>query len=184
MPTISPPTHADSWPRRDECLAAIDRDGFTILPHLLPQGMIDCANAYIDECCARFDREERDHPRYTETNIVEHDPVFREFLLYLPALQLSYDVFGPMFHLGQDKWTRKFRADEGMSLNWHSDGPLGFPEIDGRCPLHTLRFGYFMSDITHDDSGTLEEIRSNSRCGGGRAAAIAGGSAAKPTPLK
>ena len=75
--------------------------------------MIDRANAYIDECCARFDREERDHPRYTETNIVEHDPVFREFLLYLPALQLSYDVFGPMFHLGQDKWTRKFRVDEG-----------------------------------------------------------------------
>ena len=33
-----------------------------------------------------------------------------------------------------------------------------------------------------DDSGTLEEIRSNSRCVGGRAAAIAGGSAAKPTP--
>ena len=74
MPTISPPTHPDSWRRRDECLAAIDRDGFTILPHLLPQGMIDCANAYIDECCARFDREERDLPRYTETNIVEHDP--------------------------------------------------------------------------------------------------------------
>ena len=182
MPTISPPTHADSWRRRDECLAAIDRDGFTILPHLLPQGMIDGANAYIDECCARFDREERDHPRYTETNIVEHDPAFREFLLYLPALQLSYDVFGPMFHLGQDKWTCKFRADEGMSLNWHLDGPLGFPEIVGRCPLHTLRFGYFMSDITHEDSGTLEEIRSNSRCVGGRAAAIAGGSAAKPTP--
>ena len=127
-------------------------------------------------------REERDHPRYTETNIVEHDPAFREFLLYLPALQLSYDVFGPMFHLGQDKWTCKFRADEGMSLNWHLDGRIGFPEIVGRCPLHTLRFGYFMSDITHDDSGTLEEIRSNSRCGGGRAAAIAGGSAAKPTP--
>jgi hypothetical protein len=135
MPTISPPTHADSWPRRDECLAAIDRDGFTILPHLLPQGMIDCANAYIDECCARFEREERDHPRYTETNIVEHDPAFREFLLYLPALQLSYDVFGPMFHLGQDKWTCKFRADEGMSLNWHLDGPLGFPESSAaaRC---------------------------------------------------
>ena len=135
MPTISPPTHADSWRRRDECLAAIDRDGFTILPHLLPQGMIDCANAYIDECCARFDREERDPPRYTETNIVEHDPAFREFLLYLPALQLSYDVFGPMFHLGQDKWTCKFRADEGMSLNWHLDGPLGFPKSSAaaRC---------------------------------------------------
>ena len=173
MTTDAAPAKNATWPRRDEhgltdaqrddCLAAIDRDGFTILPHLLPQDMIDRANAYIDECCARFDREERDHPRYTETNIVEHDPVFREFLLYLPALQLSYDVFGPMFHLGQDKWTRKFRASEGMSLKWHSDGPIGFPEVDGRCPLHTLRFGYFMSDATHDDSGTLEVIRGSHR---------------------
>ena len=106
MTTATAPAPTDTWPRRnehglsdqqrDECLAAIDRDSFVILPHLLPQDMIDRANAYIDECCARFDREERDHPRYHETNIVEHDPVFREFLLYLPALQLSYDVFGPM----------------------------------------------------------------------------------------
>ena len=27
--------------------AQFDRDGFTILPHLLPQDMIDRANAYI-----------------------------------------------------------------------------------------------------------------------------------------
>ena len=30
----------------------------------------------------------------------------------------------------------------------------------------------------------LKKIRSNVRCGGGRAAAMAGGSAAKPTPLR
>ena len=176
MTTATTSAQNETWPRRDEhglsdqqrddCLAAIDRDSFVVLPHLMPQDMIDRANAYIDQCCSRFDREERDHPRYHETNIVEHDPVFREFLLYLPALQLSYDVFGPMFHLGQDKWTRKFRVDEGkdpMSLTWHSDGPLGFPEVNGYAPLHTLRFGYLMSDSTHGDSGTLEVIRGSHR---------------------
>ena len=50
-----------------------------------------------------------------------------------------------------------------MSLTWHSDGPLGFPEVNGYAPLHTLRFGYFMSDTTHGDSGTLEVIRGSHR---------------------
>ena len=108
MTTATAPAPTDTWPRRnehglsdqqrDECLAAIDRDSFVILPHLLPQDMIDRANAYIDGCCARFDREERDHPRYHETNIVEHDPVFREFLLYLPALRPEQPLRHPAHH--------------------------------------------------------------------------------------
>jgi hypothetical protein len=73
-----------------------------------------------------------------ETNIVEQDPVFRELLSFRPAMQLCYDVFGPLFHLGQDKWTRKYRQadmpgglDGTESIGWHSDGPIGFPEIEG-----------------------------------------------------
>ena len=154
---------------RDECLAHIDEDSYVVLPRKLPQDMLDRANAHIDAYCASISEEKRADEKfsgYTETNIVELDPVFREYLMYLPALQLSYDVFGPMFHLGQDKWTRKYRRPEGrdpIAVNWHSDGPLGFPEVDGRCPLHTLRFGYFLSDATHDDCGTLEVIRGSHR---------------------
>lgn len=148
--------------QRDACLERIDQDSYAVLPVMLPQSMIDRANAYIDAYCEKVDEAERAEKGLSETNIIEYDPVFREFLLYKPALQLSYDVLGPMFHLGQDKWTRKYRVEgrrDPMAINWHSDGPLGYPEVDGRCPLHTLRFGYFMSDATHDDSGTLEVIR-------------------------
>ena len=151
---------------RDACLAGIEQDSYVILPVSLPAAMIDRANAYIDAYCAKVDEAVRAEQGLSETNIVELDPVFREFLLYKPALQLSYDVFGPMFHLGQDKWTRKYRAldnHDPIAINWHSDGPLGFPEVKGRCPLHTLRFGYFLSPATHDDSGTLEVIRGSHR---------------------
>eukprot|EP01051_Picozoa_sp_SAG22_P012911 SAG22_NODE_1390_length_4520_cov_1.529744_2_plen_142_part_00 len=46
---------------------------------------------------------------------------------------------------------------------WHSDGPIGFPEIDGRVAMHTLRFGYFLSDTLHPRSGTVENIRGSHR---------------------
>jgi hypothetical protein len=157
--------HSLTDQQRDECLARIDQDSYVVLPVKLPQHMIDGANAYIDGFCAKLDEkngERRSENGYHQTNIIELDAIFRQFLMYLPALQMSYDVFGPMFHLGQDKWTRKYRVDEGrdpVAIGWHSDGPLGFPEVNGYAPLHTLRFGYFTSDATHDDSGTVEVIR-------------------------
>ncbi len=148
--------------QRDQCLAQIDRDSYTVLPITLPQDTIDQANAYIDAYCANVGQQEKARQGFSQTNIIEHAPIFRALLTYPPALQLSYDIFGPMFHLGQDKWTRKYRAGDQrdpVAIGWHADGPLGFPEVDGRCPLHTLRLGYFMSDATNPDSGTLEVIR-------------------------
>ena len=44
-----------------------------------------------------------DYTGFTQTNLVELDPVFRQLLTFRPALQLTYDCFGPMFHLTQDK---------------------------------------------------------------------------------
>ena len=147
--------------QRDEILACIEADSFAVMPFSLPKDMIDRAIAYMDMFCDKGRAEDPEQRFFIETNIVESDPVFREFLMYKPALQLSYDVFGPMFHLGQDTWRVKYQNPERSrgSIGWHSDGPVGFPEVDGRCPMHTLRFGYFLSDALHEDSGTLEVIR-------------------------
>ena len=118
---------------------------------------------------------------------------------FKPACQLAYDVFGPMFHLGQDQWTRKLRGVDlpagvtsDVAIEWHSvrlaaatmfpalisdrwmlrqDGrELGFPEMRspagsaaGNLPMHTLRFGYFLSDCSHERSGTVECIRGSHR---------------------
>jgi hypothetical protein len=104
----------------------------------------------------------------------------------------------------QDKWTQKVRTEDlppelnsdGAAIGWHSDGPVGFPEvhsfgidtwqsncafdshsecvlrrsargvnvqISGHVPMHTLRFGYFLTDATHPGSGTVENIRGSHR---------------------
>lgn len=179
--------------QRDECVAAIAKDSFCILPIKLPDELIARADAYItafcDEMCAEPtamrssgafkapvngpDAVGVGDRSFSQTNLVELDPVFREMLTFRPALQLCYDCFGPIFHLGQDKWTRKFAANDfhvadsvepTSGIGWHSDGPIGFPEIDGCVPFHTLRFGYMISDTTHEgQNGTLECIRGSHR---------------------
>lgn len=51
-------------------------------------------------------------------------------------------------------------SEKPWTIGWHTDGPRNFPQLlDGRVPCHTLRFGYFLSDTQHDNSGTLEIIR-------------------------
>ena len=172
---------------RDRCLEALDRDGYCILPVRLPFSVVERALAYIDAYCANPARygvaaKSEYSPKspnlsgngLSETNIVEQDAVWRELLVYKPAMQLCYDCFGPLFRLGQDKWTRKYRpgdpnAPDGLdelpqqSIGWHSDGPIGFPEIQQHVPFHTLRFGYFLSDALHDGSGTVENMRGSHR---------------------
>lgn len=156
--------------QRDEILGTIDRDGCAVLPLSLPRDLIERADAYIEAYCARCRQRDPRQRFFIETNIVESDPVFRDFLTFMPALQLSYDVFGPMFHLGQDTWRAKWHEpdhDDALSdpgsISWHSDGPVWFPQFDGHCPLHSLRFGYFISDVLRDDAGSLEVIRGSHR---------------------
>jgi hypothetical protein len=99
---------------RDRCLDALDRDSYCVLPLRLPADIIERTLAYINGFCSDPAMYNAPEPKayspespslhgtgFQQTNIVECDPVFREFLTYKPALQLCYDVFGPMFHLGQ-----------------------------------------------------------------------------------
>ena len=171
--------------QRDACLASLDRDSFCVLPVRLPPRMVERANAYMDGYM--HDPARANAPRsggsaarpltgggglLTEMGIVEEDPIFREYLTFKPALQLCYDVFGPMFHLAHDKWSRKLRPedtpphltpDSSFPFGWHSDGPVGFPEVDGHVPMNILRFGYLTSATEHAGSGTIEFMRSSHR---------------------
>jgi hypothetical protein len=171
--------------QRDACLESLDRDSFCVLPVRLPRHMIERANDYMDGYMhnpARVNTSKTDGNAarpltgggglLTEMGIVEEAPIFREYLTFQPALQLCYDVFGPMFHLAHDKWSRKLRPedtpphltpDSSFPFGWHSDGPVGFPEVDGHVPMNILRFGFLTSSTEHAGSGTIEFMRSSHR---------------------
>jgi len=140
----------------------LDKEGYITLPFKLPK-------VHVEELLAAIDHH-RDPTQMSQkqTNIVDLDPAFRKLMGYRPALQLCYDCFGPMFHLCQSNFfTRKQELNEDSNVwkswsPWHADGPrpAQFPQFkDGSMGLHYLKFGYFLSDLTHRNGGSLEIVR-------------------------
>jgi len=89
-------------------------------------------------------------------------------MLYEPALQLAYDTFGPTFHLCQSNFISRpkenvviERADFVSASPWHADGPRPnlFPSVNGTMSLFYLKFGYFLTDLTHENGSPLQVVR-------------------------
>jgi ectoine hydroxylase-related dioxygenase (phytanoyl-CoA dioxygenase family) len=87
-------------------------------------------------------------------------------MMYEPALQLAYDCFGPMFHLCQSNFVSRPNDGTGKSdffsaSPWHADGPRPglFPKVNGAMGMHYLKFGYFLTDLTHGNGGSLQVVR-------------------------
>ncbi len=146
---------------RDRLLKELDRDGYIILPLKLPAWIIEDAANYFDRYVAERRKTDPRETQFFHYNVVEFDPVFRHLLVFKPAMQLCYDVFGPQFIMAQDKFEVQYPNPDHPSagIPWHDDGPQSFPEVEGRHGMHTLRFGYMLSDATAADSGSLDVIR-------------------------
>ena len=123
--------------------------------------LIEAANEFFDRYVAERRKPDPNETQFYHYNVIELDPVFRHLLVFKPAMQLCYDVFGPQFIMGQDKFEVQFPnpTHPTAGIPWHDDGPLSFPEVDGRHGMHTLRFGYMLSDATAANSGSLDVIR-------------------------
>jgi hypothetical protein len=168
--------HHDTEPslsnlQRDQLLADLDRDGYIVLPCKLPPWVIDDANSFFARYVAERRKTEPCETQFYHYGAIQLDPVFRHLLVFKPAMQLCYDVFGPQFIMGQDKFEVQYpNPDHQLAgIPWHNDGPQSFPEVDGRQGFHTLRFGYMISDATAPDSGSLDVIRGSHKKPGLRA---------------
>ena len=154
---------------RDELNTQLEHDGFALLPRKLPAELMHAALSAIDHLTAEKRRENVVVRSVKMHNCVELDPAFRALVMYEPALQLAYDAFGPMFHLNQSNFISRVKeADQeeakknfAASIGWHADGPRprNFPRVNDAMGLHYLKFGYFLTDLTHGTGGSLEVVR-------------------------
>jgi ectoine hydroxylase-related dioxygenase (phytanoyl-CoA dioxygenase family) len=155
--------------QREGLLRQLDEDGFFILPGLLPGELVERTLAAIDRCAAAERANHPGRPSVKLHNIVDRDPAFIELMMYEPALQLAYDCLGPVFHLCQTNLMSRPRdmkvGDYLGSSPWHADGPRPamFPAVGGRMGLHFLKFGYFLTDLTHGTGGSLQVVRGSHR---------------------
>ncbi|HEV8245177.1 MAG TPA: phytanoyl-CoA dioxygenase family protein [Polyangiaceae bacterium] len=155
-----------STSQRETIVAEIEADGFAVLPMQLPAARCQALCEVIESLAA--DERERlaeDVP-VKLNNCVDRHPALRELALYRPALELSHDVLGPMFHLAQSNCMSRppnvgNENDFLSSSPWHADGPRPrmFPAVGGRAGLHYLKFAFFLSDVTGQDGGALEVVR-------------------------
>ena len=156
--------------QRERLVGDLERDGYAALPEKLPDLWIQETLAAIDRIAGEKKATDPSLTGVKVQNCVDSDPAFRRLMMYEPALQLSYDVFGPMFHLNQSNFVSRPRdnktvADFVSSSPWHADGPRPglFPGVDGAMGLHYLKFGYFLTDLTHGNGGSLQVVRGSHR---------------------
>lgn len=161
--------HSLTSVNRDAILAQINTDGYAVLPEKLPPDMVTELLAAIDRLSGEIRTNNPGQQSVKQQNCVDLDPAFRKLMMYSPALQLCHDLFGPMFHLNQSNFVSRprdeHRPDFVASSPWHSDGPRPrlFPDVDGAMGLHYLKFGYFLTDLTHGTGGSLQVVRGSHR---------------------
>ncbi len=151
---------------RDQLMRTLAIDGFCTLPFKLPVELLESLIAVIDRISDEANAERSASLAVKKNKCVALDRAFVDLMMFKPALQLVYDAFGPMFHLNQSNFISRPLEREGgknfaSSIDWHADGPRPgmFPQVNGVMGLHYLKFGYFLTDLTHGTGGSLEVIR-------------------------
>lgn len=158
--------------QRDDLAARLDADGYAVLPGKLPEELRLAVLAAIDRYAAEKRSADPAVKSIKANNCVDLDPAFRRLMMYTPALQMAYDAFGPCFHLNQSNFQSRpcepgAASDFIAATGWHADGPRSspFPAVAGPGPhgpavgLHYLKFGYFLTDLTHGNGGSLRVVR-------------------------
>lgn len=163
LPTLSPD-------QRKELQRQLEVDGFAVLPERLPESLTRACLAAIDRIASAERATGPSVKSVKRADCVHLDPAFRRLMMHPPALQMARDAFGPSFHLSQSNFQSRMRQEGAKNdfvaaTGWHADGPrpAQFPKVPGehgpRMGLHYLKFGYFLTDLTHRNGGSLQVVR-------------------------
>ncbi len=151
----------------EEERAYFDEKGFLILENTLSQIEVADLVVVVDELYRQIGGE-AETGRMEVRNCVARHPRLLQLIDHPMVLPVVAGLLGPNIKirsshldvrppLPRDSVTDPLgRNRPGQPEQWHVDGPLyGYPSVRGILPMIEVKVGFYLTDLTNSDSGTL-----------------------------
>lgn len=144
--------------------------GYVIVPGALPPETVEHLLAVIDGQRASFLQHPHRSPVRDGMNIrpvVDKHPAFQSLLIVPRTFAaVAYLLGHPSIQLQQSNLIEAHPSDERRLTGWHSDGGIPTIAVNGIRAMSSLKVGYFLTDLTAPDSGSLMVVPGSHRMQG------------------
>lgn len=153
-----------------------EEDGFFLVEDALTQSEVDELLAVIDEQYEKYRAELKMAPdeAFQMRNIVSVHPVFKRMIDHPVILPLVVDLIGFNIQIRTSHMDvrppmspehgEKPIGSPDSFFPWHPDGPnFGWATVDGQLPFMEMKVGYYLTDLTEHNSGSICVVRGSHR---------------------
>jgi ectoine hydroxylase-related dioxygenase (phytanoyl-CoA dioxygenase family) len=142
--------------------------GYTVVPDALPAEQVARLSAAMDRALERHPERTRQEPAKRRSQlygIPALDPAFLEPLLQPSTMPIVCTFLGWNIHLHHSHadLTRPLPPGEQSSYRWHRDMQSATYTLPPPLPLLSVKVGYFVTDVTSPDRGTVMVIPGSHR---------------------
>ncbi len=144
----------------EERVTEFVKQGYTVVPDALPAEQVARLSAAMDRALDRYPGRTREEPAKRRSQlygIPALDPAFIEPLLQPTTMPIVCTFLGWNIHLHHSHAdiTRPLPAGEESSYRWHRDMQSTTYTLPPPLPLLSVKVGYFLTDVTSPDRGSV-----------------------------
>jgi ectoine hydroxylase-related dioxygenase (phytanoyl-CoA dioxygenase family) len=152
----------------EERVTELAEQGYTVVPDALDPGLVARLSAALDRALERYPDRIRAEPEKRRSQlygIPALDPVFVEPLLQPTTMPIVCTFLGWNIHLHHSHadLTRPLPPGERSSYRWHRDMQSTTYTLPPPLPLLSIKVGYFLTDVTTPDRGSVLVIPGSHR---------------------
>jgi ectoine hydroxylase-related dioxygenase (phytanoyl-CoA dioxygenase family) len=147
-----------------------DDQGYVVVPEALPPDTVAHLLAVIDEKRPEFARHPHRSPVRDGLNIrpvIDKHAAFQALLISPRTFAaVAYLLGHYSIQLQQSNLIEARPSNERRLTGWHSDGGIPTIAVNGIRAMSSLKVGYFLTDLTEPDSGSLMVVPGSHRLQG------------------
>lgn len=152
----------------EERVTELAEHGFTVVPDALAPDLVARLSAAMDRSLERHPERIRSEPEKRRSQlygIPALDPAFVEPLLQPTTMPIVCTFLGWNIHLHHSHadLTRPLPPGERSSFRWHRDMQSTTYTLPPPLPLLSIKVGYFLTDVTSPDRGSVMVIPGSHR---------------------